>query len=192
MNHTDSAGEPKVQNQSTEAPEAAQAADPAQSAAGQQSDVTPETIEKLMRERDEYLDMARRIQAEFDNFRKRNRDMRKEALCEGAGDVIVSMLPVLDNLERAEAAARDTGGAESVADGIAMVTRQMREALHALGVRPIEAEGKPFDPVLHNAVMQSPSDDAHPAGTVIEVFEKGYMHNDKVLRHSMVSVARES
>jgi molecular chaperone GrpE len=68
----------------------------------------------------------------------------------------------------------------------------MRDALNALGVRPIEAKGKPFDPVFHNAVMQSPADDAHPAGTVIEEIKKGYMHNDKVLRHSMVSVAHES
>lgn len=193
MNHTDPAGEPKVQNQSAEAPEATQAAEFAQSAAEErQADVTPGTIEKLIRERDEYLDMARRVQAEFDNYRKRNRDMRKEALCEGAGDAIASMLPVLDNLERAEAAARDTGGAESVADGIAMVIRQMCDALQALGVRQIEAEGKPFDPALHNAVMQSSADDTHPAGTVIEEFKKGYMHNDKVLRHSMVSVALES
>jgi molecular chaperone GrpE len=190
MNHQHPAEEPKTNTTSPQgAGDDAAAAEQPVADADEETPDTQEEIVRLTRERDEYLDMARRIQAEFENFRRRNRELRQEALAEGAAGVIEAMLPVLDNLERAELAAVETGSG-AVAEGVGMVLRIMREALSGLGVREIEADGKPFDPTLHNAVMRGPADAEHPPGTVLEVLQKGYAVQDKVLRHSMVNVAQ--
>jgi molecular chaperone GrpE len=190
MNHHHPAEEPKTNTTSPQgAGDDAAAAEQPVADADEETPDTQEEIVRLTRERDEYLDMARRIQAEFENFRRRNRELRQEAFAEGAAGVIEAMLPVLDNLERAELAAVETGSG-AVAEGVGMVLRIMREALSGLGVREIEADGKPFDPTLHNAVMRGPADAEHPPGTVLEVLQKGYAVQDKVLRHSMVNVAQ--
>lgn len=125
--------------------------------------------------------------AEFDNYKKRTarekEDFYKSAVCE----TVAPLLPVLDNLERAIAAAEDSGESGSVLDGVKMVKKQFEDALKSIGVEPIEAVGEQFDPEKHNAVMTADSDEDE--NTVLEEFQKGYIYRDKVVRHSMVKVS---
>lgn len=125
--------------------------------------------------------------AEFDNYKKRTarekEDFYKSAVCE----TVAPLLPVLDNLERAVAAAEDSGESGSVLDGVKMVKKQFEDALKSIGVEPIEAVGEQFDPEKHNAVMTADSDEDE--NTVLEEFQKGYIYRDKVVRHSMVKVS---
>ena len=125
--------------------------------------------------------------AEFDNYKKRTarekEDFYKSAVCE----TVAPLLPVLDNLERAVAAAEVSGESGSVLDGVKMVKKQFEDALKSIGVEPIEAVGEQFDPEKHNAVMTADSDEDE--NTVLEEFQKGYIYRDKVVRHSMVKVS---
>lgn len=125
--------------------------------------------------------------AEFDNYKKRTarekEDFYKSAVCE----TVAPLLPVLDNLERAVAAAEDSGESGSVLDGVKMVKKQFEDALKSIGVEPIKAVGEQFDPEKHNAVMTADSDEDE--NTVLEEFQKGYIYRDKVVRHSMVKVS---
>ena len=132
-------------------------------------------------------DKLLRNAAEFDNYKKRTarekEDFYKSAVCE----TVAPLLPVLDNLERAVAAAEDSGESGSVLDGVKMVKKQFEDALKSIGVEPIEAVGEQFDPEKHNAVMTADSDEDE--NTVLEEFQKGYIYRDKVVRHSMVKVS---
>lgn len=147
-------------------------------------------VEELTRQRDEYLDMARRIQAEFDNYRRRNREAQAEAALSGTADALCAMLPVLDNLERALAVPDTATDASAIREGVVMIHRQMCEALAALGLEEIPAQGCVFDPNLHNAVLQGEAREDCPAGSVLEVIQKGYRMKDRIIRHSMVKVAK--
>ena len=135
---------------------------------------------------DEYLTMAQRVQADFDNFRRRNQNVRAEAYDDGARAFATTLLPVLDNLERAISAA-DSSTEKSLKEGVEMVQRQLTEAFTKRGVTPIDRQGEKFDPNLENAVMQGEAGDGEP-GTVCEVLQKGYQMGGYVLRHAMVKV----
>ena len=138
---------------------------------------------------EEYLNMAQRVQADFDNFRRRNQNVRKEAFDEGARAFATTLLPVIDNLERAIAAAQNSTD-ESLHSGVEMVYRQLCEAFEKRGITTIDRKGEKFDPNLENAVMQGAPEDGEP-GTVCEVFQKGYQMEGMVLRHAMVKVVPE-
>ena len=138
---------------------------------------------------DEYLALAQRTQADFDNFRRRNQNVRKEAFDEGARAFATTLLPVIDNMERAIAAAQ-TSSDESLRSGVEMVYRQLVDAFEKRGITAIDRKGEKFDPNLENAVMQGTEDDGEP-GTVCEVFQKGYQMEGMVLRHAMVKVVPE-
>ncbi|MBR7110460.1 MAG: nucleotide exchange factor GrpE [Clostridia bacterium] len=144
-----------------------------------------EEIEKLTAERDEYKDRMLRVTADFDNFRKRNADSTQRTRRDGANDVLVSMLDVLDNLERAYAQVVD----ESDKKGVELIIRQMADVLKSNGVEEIKAEGEDFNPDYHNAVMQE-EQDGIPEGKVLAVFQKGYTCYGKVIRYSMVKVSK--
>lgn len=133
---------------------------------------------------EEYLNMAQRVQADFDNFRKRTKATRAEAFEEGAREVIKQLLPVVDNLERA--IAQETAD-ESLMTGVKMVYRQLMDTLEKRGVSVIDRQGEKFDPNLENAVMQGTSDEGE-AGCVCAVLQKGYKLGEFVLRHAMVKV----
>ena len=137
----------------------------------------------------EYLAMAQRIQADFENYRKRNESVRADAYAEGRKDVAAAMLPVLDNLERAADAAAGCGD-EALKNGIDLVLRQMADVYQKLDVTVISRAGEKFDPNLENAVLQGTEDEGEP-GTVCQVLQKGYRMGDKVLRHAMVKVVPE-
>ena len=138
---------------------------------------------------EEYLAMAQRVQADFENFRRRNQNVRKEAFDEGARAFAATLLPVIDNLERALLAAADSSDA-SLKSGVEMVLRQMCEAFEKRGITSIDRRGEKFDPNLENAVMQGAPEDGEP-GTVCEVLLKGYQMEGMVLRHAMVKVVPE-
>ena len=137
----------------------------------------------------EYLAMAQRVQADFENYRKRNETVRADAYAEGRKDVAAVMLPVLDNLERAVEAAAGCQD-EALKSGVELVLKQMTEVYQKLEVTPIDRLGEKFDPNLENAVLQGTEDEGEP-GTVCQVLQKGYKMGDRVLRHAMVKVVPE-
>ena len=132
----------------------------------------------------ELEDKVKRQMAEFDNFRKRT-DKEKNAMFEtGAKSVIEKILPVVDNFERGLAQAPE---GDSFADGMKMIYKQLITTLDELGVKPIEAVGKEFDPNFHNAVMHI-EDENLGSGVIAQELQKGYTYRDSVVRHSMVGV----
>ena len=142
-------------------------------------------IEAITKEKDETVNLLQRIQADFDNFRRRNASIRLDSYEEGKRDTVKELLPALDNLERA----LDAIPAENanLRDGIAMVQRQMLDSLKKLGLEEIENDCK-FDPNKHEAVMREKVD-GKESGDIVVVFQKGYRMGDRVIRHCMVKVA---
>lgn len=159
--------------------------------------ITREKLEELNayvkaaeQKRDEYLAMAQRVQADFDNYRKRNASLRTEVADDAVRDAVKEVLPSLDNLERALAAAKAAGEAGSLYTGVEMTLRGFEEALKKLGMERVEAApGTVFDPEKHNAVMMTEADEEHPEGTIIECFQTGFAVRGKVVRYAMVRVA---
>lgn len=135
---------------------------------------------------DEYLAMAQRIQADFENYRKRNETVRADAYADGRKDVATAMLPVLDNLERAVDAASESQD-QALRNGMELVLKQMIDVYQKLEVTPIDRLGERFDPNLENAILQGLPEEGEP-GTVCQVLQKGYRIGDRVLRHAMVKV----
>ena len=143
-----------------------------------------EALVQAEAQRDEYLNMAQRVQADFDNFRRRNASVRSEAFDDGAAAFIKTILPVCDNFDRAlEQESRD----EALLDGLRLVHKQLTEALEKRGVTVIDRIGEPFDPKLEDAVVQGTPDEGEP-GSVAQVLMKGYRMGETVLRHAMVKV----
>jgi molecular chaperone GrpE len=140
-------------------------------------------------ERDTFKDLAQRTRAEFENYQKRNQRERDQERVFMAGQFVLDILPVLDNLERATAAARQAGETGPLVQGVAMVHQQFIDLLKRYEVAPMNAEGKPFDAGMHQALAQQPAADK-PANTVIQVVEQGYMHRDRVLRPAKVVVSK--
>ena len=141
------------------------------------------------RQRDEYKDLLLRKTAEFDNFRKRTERERQSASDAAAADLLQDLLPLLDDLERALQAEAGSEGAEAYRRGVELIHRQLTELLRKRGVRPIEALGADFDPHVHQAVAHEPAA-GYREGEVIEEFRRGYMLGDRLLRPSMVKVAK--
>ena len=142
-------------------------------------------LEKAKAQSDEYLDLAQRKQAEFANYRRRTEGIRAEAFDDGRREAISQLLPIVDNLERALAAAGEEENA--LKSGGEMVLRQTRDALTKMGVEEIDPQGQPFDAELMNAVMQGTAEEGEP-GTVCMVLQKGYKLGERVIRHAMVKV----
>lgn len=137
----------------------------------------------------ELEDRVKRQMAEFENFRKRT-EKEKQAMFEtGARSVIEKILPVVDNFERGFATVDPEDAEDAFVGGMKMVYKQMMQELENIGVKPIEALGKEFDPNLHNAVMQMESEE-YESGIVAQEFIKGYTYRDSVVRHSMVGVVQ--
>ncbi len=137
-------------------------------------------------ELEELRDKLLRQMAEFDNYRKRTIKEKDAAYGNGVCDAIAAVLPAVDNLERAYTAALDSD--KAVAEGISMVLKQFDSIFDSLGISEIEALNQKFDHNLHNAVMHV-EDEQYGEDEVIEVFQKGYKMDDRVIRHSTVKVA---
>ncbi|AFK87063.1 protein grpE [Thermoanaerobacterium aotearoense SCUT27] len=141
-------------------------------------------------EANEYLEMAQRLKAEFENYRRRTEKEKADLIEYGKEQVILDILPVIDNFERAlEASHGDNEEIASFKEGVNLIYRQFKGILEKIGVKEIEALGQIFDPYKHHAVMQEEVEDKKE-NEIIEVFQKGYMFNNKVIRPSMVKVAK--
>jgi molecular chaperone GrpE len=147
-----------------------------------------ETLRARALERDQYLTLLQRTQADFENYQKRNQRERDQERRFAHFGLARELLTVLDNLERATAAAQQAKESGPLVQGVAMVQNQLLELMRRHGITPIEALGKPFDPNLHQAVMQEPTDTA-PPNTVTKVLERGFMIHDRVLRPAHVVVS---
>ncbi|HEY8773469.1 MAG TPA: nucleotide exchange factor GrpE [Gaiellaceae bacterium] len=155
-------------------------------AGGSVPEVAEESIAALERERDEYLDSLQRLKAEFDNYRKRAAREQESLSSRASESLLKELLPVLDDLERALAAAEHHEEAE-LEDGVRLVHRALLDVMRKHGLELIETDGA-FDPHVHEALLAQPVEDAEP-GSVVQVLQKGYRLGDRVLRPARVVVA---
>jgi molecular chaperone GrpE len=155
-------------------------APPASELAAVQNDLS-----ELTKQRDDYLALAQRAQADFENYRKRMARENAAAVDRGMAKLAKELLPALDHLELALKAAE---GHEDVVKGFHMVAGELRAALERVGIQPFSPKGEPFDPNEHEAMAQQPVEDAE-SGTVVEVYQSGYRINGAVLRPARVVVA---
>ena len=161
---------------------------PAEEAAQEAEVIDVAALTAAAAKAEEYLALAQRTQADFDNFRRRNESVRADAFAEGQRAVAKAMLAVLDNLERALAAPAAEG--DTLRTGVEMTLKQMLAAYEKLGVTVIDRLGEKFDPNIEDAVMQGTEDEGEP-GTVCAVFQKGYKMGDHLLRAAMVKVVAD-
>lgn len=150
-------------------------------------DALSSELDKLKSENALYLDRLARLQAEFENFRKRSQREQQEFREYALADTLKQLLPILDSLDRAAKA--DGVSSEEMRSGIELIDRQFHDVLSRLGVEPIAAQGQPFDPNLHHAIQMVESDEA-PDNHVIDELQRGYRLRDRVLRAAMVRVAQ--
>ena len=144
-------------------------------------------IERLRAERAAYLDRAARIQAEFENFRKRNAKAQEEYREYALADALKALLPILDSLDNA--LKTSAASLEDFHSGIELIDKQFHDALAKLGVQPVRTEGQPFDPNLHQAIQVVDTDEAED-NHVLDELQRGYKLKDRLLRPAMVRVAR--
>ena len=170
------------------APDASAAGEPAAA----QAEPEPELDVAALRERagkaDEYLALAQRTKADFENYRKRMTRDVNAAEARGMGRLARELLPALDNLERAVAALEAADEAHHMTDGIRLVMSDLAAALGRTGIQGYAAKGERFDPVCHEAVAQHPVEGTEP-GTIVEVLQAGYRLNDSILRPARVIVS---
>jgi Molecular chaperone GrpE (heat shock protein) len=143
---------------------------------------------ELAKQVEDYQQRYLRAQADFDNFRRRTMKEKEELGQYASMKLIGQLLPVVDNFERAVAAAAGNKDYDSLAKGVDMIFRQLAQTLEQEGLKPINAVGEPFNPEYHQAIMQVESEE-HEEGIVVEEVQKGYMLKDRVLRPAMVKVS---
>lgn len=155
-------------------------------------DISKKDIEAVLdsknKEIEELKNQVLRIRAEFDNFRKRNEAQKQEFIKYAHEEVVLGILPILDSFDRAlEENIKEEHSTKEIVEGMALISKQLLDSLAKFGVNKIEAKGKKFDPYYHEAVMTEKSEEE--PGTVIKEMQRGYMLEEKVVRHSMVIVA---
>lgn len=147
------------------------------------------------KKRDDYLLTAQRIQAEFENFKKRTASVRAEAYDDGMRQLASDILPVVDNFERAlkssSALAASSEELSAFHEGVEMISKQLLEVLSRHGLVMVDPIGEVFDAELHNAAMQTPAEEGQEPGTIADVFQKGYRMKDKMIRYATVRVVGE-
>jgi molecular chaperone GrpE len=154
-----------------------------------EQDAIAADLEKARAEAESYLDDLRRLQADFDNYRKRTLREQTARTASASQALVARLLPVLDNFELAVSAAEQSRDFDRMLQGVEMVLGALREVLEGEGLVKIEAEGKPFDPERHEAVIAVEQEDAEP-GMVVGIVRTGYELGGKVLRPAMVKVAK--
>ena len=159
-------------------------------------DSAAETVERDLdelgeakRERDEYLELAQRTRADFENYRKRVAKETSDALARGKAELARELLPVIDNLERALSAGSDPAAHGALVEGVGLVLDELRGRLGDAGVESFDPAGERFDPQLHEALSTQPAEGAE-AGIVLETLQKGYRLNGQVLRPAKVVVSK--
>ena len=172
--------ESKAAGQTEETSGAAKVAD--------QETKTEDASEKMAAEIAEWRDKYVRLSAEFDNYRKRTLKEKMDLMSSAGEDVIKSLLPVMDDLERALAATEKASDVAAVREGVVLISNKLRDTLRGRGLAEIEAVGQELDTDFHEAVAKIPAQDETQKGRIIDVVQKGYKLNDKVIRHSKVVV----
>ena len=171
-----------------EAPESAPAAEKPERKRTKKTDTKIAELEAKLAEKENELaeqsDKYMRMAAEYENFRKRSAKEKDSIYSDAYADALKSILPIIDNLERAVG----VEGADAVAKGLEMTLKGASEALGKMGIEAFGAEGDEFDPNMHNAMMMVDSDD-HKEGEIVTVYQKGYKKGDKIIRYAMVTVA---
>jgi len=149
-----------------------------------------EALEREKERADGYLNRLKYLQADFENYQKRVRREREELVKHGSEQLIVKLLGVVDDMERAIEASKSSSDKEVLVSGVEMVLKQLQATLAEEGLSQIEAVGKPLDPELHEAVATVETDQ-YPENIIVRVLRKGYSLNGKVIRPSMVEVAKK-
>lgn len=145
-------------------------------------------VEEKQQEIAELKDKYLRLQAEFDNFRKRTVKEKLEFMVTAAQDTMTALLPVLDDFDRAKKNAEDESSTEPFSEGVMLVYNKLYKNLEQKGLKPMESTGEVFDPELHEAITEIPSPSEDMKGKVIDTVEKGYFLKDKIIRHAKVVV----
>ncbi len=145
-------------------------------------------VEKMAEEAAQWRDKYVRLSAEFDNYRKRTIKEKMELVSSAGEDVIKSLLPVMDDLERALAATEKSTDVEAVREGVVLISNKLRDTLRGKGLVEIEAFGQELDTDFHEAVAKIPAPEETQKGKIVDVVQKGYKLHDKVIRHSKVVV----
>jgi molecular chaperone GrpE len=146
-----------------------------------------ESLEKERKRAEEYLVQIKYLQADFDNYSKRLKKELEEQVKRGSERLIIKLLPILDDLERAVEVSEGEGN--PLQDGVKMILKRLKDTLSEEGLSEIEALGKSFDPLRHEAVRGVETSE-HPEGVVLKVLRKGYVFNGRVLRPSLVEVSK--
>lgn len=146
-----------------------------------------ELEETRKREQDEHNSHLRAL-ADFSNYRRRHQEEKQTAAQYACQDIILSILPVVDNFTRALDAAEKNHKFETLVEGVKLTMKQLNDVLERQGVKPIQAVGEQFDPMVHEAIMRYETDE-YPENTIVEELQTGYMQHDRVLRPSRVKVA---
>ena len=164
--------------------------------ASENADETPQetTIEIELEEKKQELgelkDKYLRLQAEFDNFRKRSMKEKLEFMVTAAQDTMTVLLPVLDDFDRAKKNAEDENSAEPFSEGVMLVYDKLHKNLAQKGLKAMESTGEEFDPELHEAITEIPAPSEEMKGKVMDTIEKGYFLKDKIIRHAKVVVGK--
>jgi molecular chaperone GrpE len=172
--------------------EAEESEDNREMEATEQSAAAPSPMDEGAAKLTEELEVTRqqliRTLADFDNFRRRARQEKEDLIKSATRSVLLELLPIADNFDRAVPALSVEGVSEQVVTGISMVQRQLQALLEKQGVERMDVVGQAFNPEYHDAVLQEAASDEYPAGTVVDVLQAGYLLNGKVLRPAMVKV----
>ncbi|MCC6485130.1 MAG: nucleotide exchange factor GrpE [Armatimonadetes bacterium] len=139
---------------------------------------------------DQEHELYLRVRADFANYKRRQEEQQASMRSFAARELILKILNVVDDFERAQRSAAETQNFEALSEGLSKTVEKLQEVLEAEGVKPIEAVGQPFDPMFHEAVMRI-EDSEHPENTVVSELQKGYTMKDEVIRPAMVTVAVE-
>ena len=147
-------------------------------------------LEEKNQELGELKDKYLRLQAEFDNFRKRTMKEKLEFMVTAAQDTMTVLLPVLDDFDRAKKNAEDENSTEPFSEGVMLVYNKLYKSLEQKGLKAMESTGEDFDPELHEAITEIPAPNEEMKGKVMDTVEKGYFLKDKIIRHAKVVVGK--
>ena len=153
---------------------------------------TPEIDElsKLKKDNSDLKDKFLRLAAEFDNYKKRTLKEKIELMKTAAQDTVSALLPALDDFDRAKKIADDESNTENFSEGVTLVYQKLYNILNQKGLQPMESTGKPFDPEWHEAITEIPAPTEDMKGKVVDTIEKGYLLNEKIIRHAKVVVGK--
>lgn len=166
-----------------------QPAEPSVDELMQRIDELEQQNRQLEQQNNEHEQRILRLQADFDNFRRRARNEKEELQKFAALNFVEQLLPIADNFERAISSSQLTKDFDSLSKGIEMINTQLFQLMEKEGIEEIKAVGQPFDPEFHQAVMQVESEE-HEEGTVVEELQKGYLYNGRIIRPAMVKVSK--